>query len=324
LIALGKRYSDSFTQEHINMKKVILATDGSVYANEAAWFLAHLPRHEKMELTVLTVLDDPAIARNYPSAVWLEEALTREKEMAQEAFKRIQEMFEGANATLKSVIRHGHRGETIVQVAHEENADLVVVGARGHSAVSRLLLGSTSDFVATHVPCSVLVVRPTSVRHTDHPLRIAIGYQRSEPAHAAIEQFREIKWGREAEVNLVFVVPLLAGFLNDVVVDIEASKEAAQLLVDNASGEIRDVAPNVKGEVVASDHIGEGLVTFVEQNHCDLVVIGETPRTALGRFLLGSTTLFVLRHSPSSIWITRKPAREEVPEAREASQLAVS
>ena len=306
------------------MKKVILATDGSVYANEAAWFLAHLPRHEKMELTVLTVLDDPAIARNYPSAVWLEEALAREKEMANSAFQKIQEMFDGANATLRSIIRHGHRGETIVQVAQEEHADLVVVGARGHSAVSRLLLGSTSDYVATHAPCSVLVIRPTSVRHTDHPLRIALGYQNSEPAHAAVEQFRDITWGRDTDVSMVFVVPLLAGFLNDVVVDIQASKEAAQLLVDKATEEIRDVAPNVKGEVVASDHIGEGLVTFVEDKHCDLIVIGETPRTALGRFLLGSTTIFVLRHAPCSIWITRKPATEIVAEAEESVQLAVS
>jgi nucleotide-binding universal stress UspA family protein len=306
------------------MKKVILATDGSGFANEAAWFLAHLPRHDKMELTVLTVLDDPAIARNYPTATWLHEAIEREKNLADSAFRQIEEMFEGANVTLRSIVQHGHRGETIVQVAKEQHADLVVVGARGHSVVSRLLLGSTSDYVATHAPCSVLVVRPTKVRQTDHPLQVAIGYQNSEQAHAAIEQFREIKWGRETDVDLVFVVPFMAGFLNDVVVDIAVAKEVAQKQVEKATEEILDVAPNTSGRVIASDHIGEGLVTFVEDEQCDLIVVGETPRSALGRFLLGSTTIFVLRHAPCSVWITRKLATEKSEEIEKAADLAMS
>lgn len=39
--------------------KVILATDGSQYAEEAAWLLAHLPHVEHLELTVLFVSNIP-------------------------------------------------------------------------------------------------------------------------------------------------------------------------------------------------------------------------------------------------------------------------
>ena len=41
------------------MKKVLLASDGSSYAEEAAWFLSHLPHNEKLELYVLTVVQVP-------------------------------------------------------------------------------------------------------------------------------------------------------------------------------------------------------------------------------------------------------------------------
>ena len=48
----------------------------------------------------------------------------------------------------------------ILEAAEREGADLVVVGSRGLSGVTRMLLGSVSEYVATHGHCSVLVARP--------------------------------------------------------------------------------------------------------------------------------------------------------------------
>ncbi|MGH2579716.1 MAG: universal stress protein [Actinomycetota bacterium] len=51
----------------------------------------------------------------------------------------------------------------ILEAAGRERSDLVVVGSRGLSGVARVLLGSVSEYVATHAPCSVLMVRPRAV-----------------------------------------------------------------------------------------------------------------------------------------------------------------
>jgi universal stress protein E len=51
----------------------------------------------------------------------------------------------------------------ILEAAERERSDLVVVGSRGLSGVARVLLGSVSEYVATHAHCSVLVVRPGAV-----------------------------------------------------------------------------------------------------------------------------------------------------------------
>jgi universal stress protein E len=51
----------------------------------------------------------------------------------------------------------------ILEAAGRERSDLVVVGSRGLSGVARVLLGSVSEYVATHAHCSVLVVRPRAV-----------------------------------------------------------------------------------------------------------------------------------------------------------------
>ena len=57
----------------------------------------------------------------------------------------------------------GHRRLTawteIVQVAKDQQADLIVIGRRGLAGKTRSFLGSTASQVVTYSPCSVLVVK---------------------------------------------------------------------------------------------------------------------------------------------------------------------
>ena len=65
----------------------------------------------------------------------------------------------GANAI--GLIWDGEAGESIVEAAAAEHADLIVVGTRERGTVGRLLLGSVSDHVVRHARCPVMVVRPS-------------------------------------------------------------------------------------------------------------------------------------------------------------------
>jgi len=49
--------------------------------------------------------------------------------------------------------------ETIVNQAVKENADLIIVGTRGLGGFKKLILGSVSNGVVSHVHCPVLVIR---------------------------------------------------------------------------------------------------------------------------------------------------------------------
>jgi nucleotide-binding universal stress UspA family protein len=53
----------------------------------------------------------------------------------------------------------GRPERTLVRVAERDEVDLVVVGHRGIGGVTRALLGSVSEHVAHHAPCSVMIVR---------------------------------------------------------------------------------------------------------------------------------------------------------------------
>ncbi|NJL21539.1 MAG: universal stress protein [Leptolyngbyaceae cyanobacterium SM1_3_5] len=64
-----------------------------------------------------------------------------------------------AGITAEFTQNFGSPGRTICEVARTWEADLVVVGRRGHSGLNELLLGSVSNYVLHHAPCSVLTVQ---------------------------------------------------------------------------------------------------------------------------------------------------------------------
>lgn len=53
----------------------------------------------------------------------------------------------------------GDPGGAICSVAHDIDADVVVLGSHGRGVVKRVVLGSVSEYVMRHAPCPVLVVR---------------------------------------------------------------------------------------------------------------------------------------------------------------------
>jgi nucleotide-binding universal stress UspA family protein len=53
----------------------------------------------------------------------------------------------------------GSPGETICEIARNWDADLIVMGRRGRSGLGELILGSVSNYVLHHAPCSVVTVQ---------------------------------------------------------------------------------------------------------------------------------------------------------------------
>jgi nucleotide-binding universal stress UspA family protein len=304
----------------MEMHKVLLAIDGSEASNYAARFLAHLPHSGPLELNLVSVLQNPFSRSNYAASDLLKVAYERDKAFALETFQKVAEMFEGANATVRHVIKEGNIGEAIVAAAKDQQADLVVVGATGRSQVSRILLGSVSDHVATHAPCSVLVVRPMEVDESDRAVRVCVAYQGNGPAQAALEEITEIPWRTGSEFHVLTVAPALYDYSGELKSDSDIAVRCKADL-QFARDQLDEVAPSVKTHLIQCDHIGEGIVDFAEKKSIDLMVIGESPRSVIGRFVTGSTTRYVLRHAPCSVWITRNRVIEGIqkhPEKREA------
>jgi nucleotide-binding universal stress UspA family protein len=62
---------------------------------------------------------------------------------------------------VETFARQGDPADAILDVAEEQNADLIIVGNKGMTGAKRFLLGSVPNKVSHHAPCSVMIIRTT-------------------------------------------------------------------------------------------------------------------------------------------------------------------
>jgi nucleotide-binding universal stress UspA family protein len=237
----------------------------------------------------------------------MDQIIEDDRQFAQLRQAKIAEMFSGANATVDCQITEGRAQERIVEYAETTKADLVVIGAKGHSQIDRILLGSTSDYVATHAPCSVLVVRPTGLPdELDRTLKVTVAYDASDAAQAALQEVLEFNWGAHTEITVVGVAGYSPVFNPQFGFNPEELQRQAAGALQHAKEQIEtQVQTNVRSEVIEYEHVAEGLVRYTEHTHSDFIVIGDTGRSTIARALLGSVSRYVLRHAKCGVWITR-------------------
>jgi nucleotide-binding universal stress UspA family protein len=124
-------------------KGILVAVDGSRYADMAAVAAGHLAKQCGLPLTVLAVCasDDLSCDLIKPLA------------------DRVRDLLRQDGVAADSLALEGKPAETILQAARDNDCDLIVLGSHGRTGLDRLLMGSVSQQVVTQAKCPVLVVK---------------------------------------------------------------------------------------------------------------------------------------------------------------------
>mgnify|MGYP001165592713 CR=1 FL=1 len=150
--------------------KVMIATDGSKFSqaavNKACDFLGE---KTGMEIKVVSAYEEDYAMAAEPFAVSAdlyreiaEAAENQARQNALSAAETIKKRLGEVTASITTAILKGNPPQQIVDIAEEWGADLIVVGSHGRGFWGRLL-GSVSDGVVHHAPCSVMVVREPAI-----------------------------------------------------------------------------------------------------------------------------------------------------------------
>lgn len=144
------------------MNRVLVATDGSEAADRAVEYAAGLAKREEANLVIANIiggygLPDKAMLRLTQSEqAWLRELL---ESLSAETLTKARERARVAGApTVQLESRTGDVAKSLIEIAQEKAADVIVVGKRGASLVERLLLGSVSEKLVKLAPLPVIVV----------------------------------------------------------------------------------------------------------------------------------------------------------------------
>ncbi len=139
-------------------KKIVVAVDGSEDSDKAFKKAVAIANRNDATLILTHVVD----TRTYATIAEYDKVIVnRAKEFAQELLDKYEKIAKEANVVnLKVLMKEGRPKAVITkEVAPEEEADLIIVGATGVNAVERFLIGSVSENIIRHAECDVLIVR---------------------------------------------------------------------------------------------------------------------------------------------------------------------
>ena len=140
----------------IMYKKILVPTDGSEFAKKAQKHALFLANISGAEIIAVSVTEN-----NFVNGIPLDDEIYQLNQILNERSEENLKEFDKLNETdvkITHVIREGSPAKVILEVANEENVDLIVMGSSGKSGFDRFIMGSVADKVVNSAKCAVLVV----------------------------------------------------------------------------------------------------------------------------------------------------------------------
>jgi nucleotide-binding universal stress UspA family protein len=286
--------------------RVLLASDGSPDAMQAAQWLAASGASTSADILVLSVVTSSAVP---PVPTPIAERLREEGRTVAEQTRAALGPH-GATAAVR--VAEGDAREEIMRVAEDWDADLVVMGSRGLGRAQGFLLGTVSLAVARHGTRPVLVVKG----RTRALGSAMVALDGSEDALNALRLFA--RWPKLADltVRLVGVVEplpfprtapkMIQAQLQAAVAAAEAERRDA---LQQAFAIARPLLPAGKiTETLTSGDPASEVLRIADENAVDLIVLGARGLGVVQRLLLGSVSEAVLHDAQCAVLIAKHPA----------------
>jgi nucleotide-binding universal stress UspA family protein len=143
---------------------IVVGTDGSETANEAVRQATELAKSVGASVYLVSAFEPVGNQRLREERQQVPEDMSwmvNEREDVNATLKDAEEQIKEQGINVQTFARQGDPADAILDVAEEQNADLIIVGNKGMSGAKRFLLGSVPNKVSHHAPCSVMIIRTT-------------------------------------------------------------------------------------------------------------------------------------------------------------------
>ena len=139
--------------------RILVGVDDSKFSEDAVRAIVAQFRPQGAQIRVLHVLQPVAVSAPPQMSANYAPELEDQGKRAEELVERLAKMLRTAGFQVDTRVEQGDIRLQLIDAAAEWNADLIVVGSHGRSAIPRLVLGSVAEFVARNADCSVEIVR---------------------------------------------------------------------------------------------------------------------------------------------------------------------
>jgi len=288
--------------------KILIAYDGSHCAEAALEDLRRAGLPHAAEALVMSVeesvppLPPPGVLAVTDQTAFTANLLNERFELVRAACQRLQQDFPEWKLPGEAAL--GTPAASLLAKAEEWQADLIVAGSHGRSALGRLILGSVSQKMVTDAHCAVRVARG---RNGDprSSVRLVIGIDGSPGAEAAVSAVAARAWPTGSEVRVVAAV-------NEVVEEVIEYVDAVN---HHGWSWLQDTLEAAEKTLLAAGltvtpHLKKGdpahvLVQEAEDWEADCIFVGARSLSRLERFRLGSVSAAVTARAHCSVEVVR-------------------
>jgi nucleotide-binding universal stress UspA family protein len=294
----------------VNIRTIIAGIDLSAPADQALDRAVALAQLHSAQLVIVHAQADDAPVPNADNEMLKQLGEVSQAVRAEEAKRlgeRVQQIRDrGVAVELSS--RTGPPGEVVTLIAHERNAELIVIGTHGHTGIARFLLGSVAQSILRHAPCDVLVCRGTSGPSPFLRPLVATDFS---PGSARALSHAVMLTAAQSPIEIVHAWQLPAGSLGASIFGsqrfpwsnvrdavLTSAKEQADKLVSSYA----KLGHPIHIELVQGPPASV-ITHAAEKGGHDLIAIGTHGHRGFRRLLLGSVAENVVRHAPCSVLV---------------------
>lgn len=279
-------------------RKIVVGYDGSEDAELALSWAIRTARGERAGIEVVHALPAGPWELAY-TTVDVATQRNRAAELLAQAARRI----EGSGVPVRTEIASAPAAGALIEAA--EDAVMIVVGSRGHSRFSELMIGSVSQHTARHARCPVVVVRPPADPRAE---RVVVGVDWSPESAKAVGFAFDMAAQHQAPLVAVHAFrselpPRAGGRHNHARSVAELSAGQERLLTDTTEA-WREKYPDVSLTKEAIP-VGARQVLRDMSSRAALLVLGARGSGAFSGMRLGSVVDAMLHHARCPVAIVR-------------------
>jgi nucleotide-binding universal stress UspA family protein len=299
--------------------KVLLVIDGSSYSQMTISMLKALKLPRETQVMVMTVVPD----HNFLGGLNLDlfrgkasERSARQERQREQAASLVETAIREISAAelkLEGLMRWGNPAESILKVAKENGASLILMGAKGLTDSPQFFLGGVAQKVMRHAGASVLLVK----KETAAISRVLLATDGSGYSEIAAQFLLSLPLPRSEVVLVTAVQSYIEALIRTPTLDLKANQELIAQLQAAEEEEARKIITKIEQRlpraryktlsVVMRGGAAESILEVAKEYQPDLITLGASGLTGVEAFLLGNVAETVARHAGCSVLICRAP-----------------
>jgi nucleotide-binding universal stress UspA family protein len=198
--------------------------------------------------------------------------------------------------------------DALLQAAEDQDADLVVVGPRGHGGFARLHIGSTAHHLAHYTTRPLAIVpAPGAAAGFD---RIVVGVDGSEGSAHALRWSAALAKASNAEVIAVYAFEPLIEWVPES--DPRSWRQAADRRIEGWVASLREAGVSVSTRIVEKIHPVAALAGVVQEEDADLAVVGTRGTGGFSGLRLGRVPIQLVHQTQKPVVMVPTPAIQRV------------